>query len=489
MNTSPHTYASHQGYASHHGDASHLSPAGTGGSTDLRDDPGCVSRLEEASRIARLESRVFGFTPMDSLVFVGVKDGRTGGHMRIDRGPAVRDPVGVAQWAAQRMTESRDGVSVPAEAVLVFIFEPQDAIFEPQGAAAEGAGQPRAGTSQPHDNEAALDDLVSTLRDVFEQEYCLPIASIYSVSHTHVRDYGCTEPPCVNTGVRWRSGDPGSATGGSEVCGDISTASGLGVRAHDTGGPVAGADATPGHDDELTSSEAYGRRVLADFLSFGGGAHSGGMPIGGPTLSTAGSTADCTADCTAQDSMRDALKHWDVVLSSPEADPLEALHAQPARLRALSRSLESRSIRDALIPLAAESLDLALQVLPAGSAGTQAEQEHRAMSWLVYRDSVLGESGHAPRWDRVDRLARALQICHPTALGGARENIYGLMAWVEWARGRGSAAGGFIDYCLDRYPDNVLCRLIDELMRRGQICPWARVKEHSWAWESEAGLR
>ncbi len=415
----------------------------------------------------RLENRVFGFTPMDSLVFVGVRDGRTGEHMRIDLGPALRDPVGVAQWAAQRMTESGDGASAPADAVLVFIYEP------PSDAAA-ATDRLRSGTRTLAKASEVMDHLVSTLRHVFEQEYCLPIGSIYSVSPTHVRDYGCTEPLCAPPlracvcacpGVLWRSGDLGPAS-----------ATGAHVGADNDAAPAP--RETPQHPCEPMSSEAYGRRVMGDFLSFDG------MSVDGAAHQ--GHSARSESVSTVQYSMRNALERWEAVLSVPEADTLTALQPRPALIRDLSRSLESRSVRDALIPLAAESLDLAVQVLPAEASVTEGLEEHRAMSWLVYRDIVLGESGHAPRWDRIDRLARTLQICHSTAEGAARENIYGLMAWIEWARGRGSAAGGFIDYCLDRHPDNVLCRLIDELMRRGQICPWARVEEHSWTGESEA---
>lgn len=450
MNTSPHRYAAHP------------RTAARADSPDRRGDSDCVTRLEEASRIVRLENRVFGFTPMDSLVFVGVRDGRTGEHMRIDRGPALRDPVGVAQWAAQRMTESGDGASAPADAVLVFIYEPTSD-------AAAATDRLRSGTQTQEETGAVMDHLVSTLRQVFEQEYCLPIGSIYSVSPTHVRDYGCTEPLCASVcaspGVRWRSGDLGPA-------------SAIGAPAGDDSGAAPAPRETPQRTCELTSSAAYGRRVMADFLSFDG------MNVSGAAHE--GHSARNESVSTVHHSMRGALERWEAVLCVPEADTLTSLHTRPALLRDLSRSLESRSIRDALIPLAAESLDLAVQVLPAEASGTQGPKEHRAMSWLVYRDIVLGESGHAPRWHRIDRLARTLQICHSTAEEAARENIYGLMAWIEWARGRGSAAGGFIDYCLDRHPDNVLCRLIDELMRRGQICPWARVEEHSWTGESEA---
>ena len=445
MNASPHPYAAH--------------PRTTdrADSPDPREGSDCATRLEEACRIVRLENRVFGFTPTDSLVFVGVRDGMTGEHMRIDRAPALRDPVGVAQWAAQRMPESRDGASAPADAVLVFIYEP------PADAAA-ATDRLSMETPAPEETGPALDHLVGALRQVFEREYCLPIGSIYAVSSTHVRDYDCPEPPCSDSGAPWRPGDDGPASAAEPP------------TAVDRGGaPVA--QGTSQHARELASAAAYGRRVVADFLSFGG--------TGVPGAASGGHRVRHDSASTVHRSMQNGLRRWEVVLSGPEADTLAVLRAAPDLLSELSRSLESRSIRDALIPLAAESLDLAVQVLPAEPSESQNEEEHRAMSWLVYRDIVLGESGHAPRWARIDRLARTLQICHPTARDAARENIYGLMAWIEWARGRGSAAGGFIDHCLDRHPDNVLCRLVDELMRRGQICPWASTREHSWMRESE----
>ena len=58
------------------------------------------------------------------------------------------------------------------------------------------------------------------------------------------------------------------------------------------------------------------------------------------------------------------------------------------------------------------------------------------------------------------------------------------MGWLEWARGRGSIAGAYIDRCLAEYPEDQLAQLIGRYMDVGGICPWARVKRHSWSWSS-----
>lgn len=198
---------------------------------------------------------------------------------------------------------------------------------------------------------------------------------------------------------------------------------------------------------------------------------------------------------------RRGLAAWDLALTqlSRSSDPTSPIgaapwqgtreharqepNAQAQKIIDLLAPLRTGFERDLLIPLAALGLDQAMLGLRRRPGlETAALDPADARLWQDYASCFLGETERAPDWDRVDALESVLRELVPYARGVERENLLCLMAWIEWARGRGTAAGSFIDRCLQEFPDNEFSRLIERLMQLKGVCLWARVKQHSWSW-------
>ncbi|WP_150462517.1 DUF4192 family protein [Nesterenkonia ebinurensis] len=120
-----------------------------------------------------LVQHTFGYLPQDSLVIIGLLDGRTGGNLRIDLEPVRRNPVqaGVrcAEWIAGAGAEP-----VP-EAVLVAIME--DEPLSPEA---------------PADH----DQLLGTLADRLAELAGAQIAQVWYAAAGYVRDYDCHDEHC-----------------------------------------------------------------------------------------------------------------------------------------------------------------------------------------------------------------------------------------------------------------------------------------------------
>jgi hypothetical protein len=66
------------------------------------------------------------------------------------------------------------------------------------------------------------------------------------------------------------------------------------------------------------------------------------------------------------------------------------------------------------------------------------------------------------------------------AEGDAKAALLTMLAWVEWARARGSLAQQYLDRCLAECPDYNLARLLRELLAAGALPSWSTVRESAW---------
>ncbi|MGJ9404992.1 DUF4192 family protein [Nesterenkonia aurantiaca] len=411
--------------------------------------PGPLDIANPADCLA-LVRHTFGGLPQESLIVIGLLDGCTGGHMRIDLQPALQEPFTCARLIADCL--AGEGSSPAPEAAMLMLI---------------GDEAP----SQTQDE--AWRCCLEALRIVLEAEYCVRIVQTWFLAADHVRDPLCADPACC--------GLPGRGIGE--------------LRIPTLGGLPNG---LPGREP------APLEKAAATFLQR--------APVADPRIEALLAdlrTRNAAHPLPEPRQLRHRLQAWDLALAraaaAPEqgrgidaaaprsedqtATPEEPL-AQAQNLIKLLEQLHTGFERDLLIPLATLGLDHAMAGLRhrEGHLVSPPEREEAAMLQR-YAASFLGETRSRPDWERVDGLEAVLNALVPYARGVEREHLLCLMAWIEWARGRGTAAGSFIDRCLSEFPDNELSRIIERLMQLKGVCLWARTKQHSWSWTRTTGPR
>lgn len=103
----------------------------------------------------------------------------------------------------------------------------------------------------------------------------------------------------------------------------------------------------------------------------------------------------------------------------------------------------------------------------------------------LYADVLAGRFTGKIDWRRVDSMTLVLGGLASVAEGESRAAVLTMCAWFEYARGRGSRAAVFLDAAEQAVPGYRLARLLQELLRRGGLPAWARIR--STAWTAEAG--
>ncbi|GAA1143830.1 DUF4192 family protein [Nesterenkonia lutea] len=385
------------------------------------DSPPVQPRLDIQSPAdcLQLVRHTFGGIPAESLIVIGLRDGHTGGHMRVDLRPALVDPYVSVRLIAECL--AGEGAEPVPEAALVMLI-----------------GAEPDGDSQQSSWQACL----AALGLLLESEYCVRMVQVWFVAGDTIRD-----PRGAEEGGRTPA--PHSV---SDLMADAAHPDGV-LSADRRARPLERAAAlflsqAPAPDAEIRNAVEQERRQRAERLS----------PLQAQRL----------------------LLRWDAALEevSPEAPSFTA-----EVVTRLLEQLRSGPCRDLLIPLATLGLPaamLGLRVHSSPGASWTDPDQHRLLE--DYAASFLGETGRRPDWERVDSLELVLQRLVPYAEGAERENLLCLMAWIEWSRGRGTAAGAFIDQCLQEFPQNQFSALIERLMQLKGVCAWARVKKHSWSW-------
>lgn len=417
--------------------------------------PGPLDIADPADCLA-LVRHTFGRLPQDSLIVIGLLDGCTGGHMRIDLKPAVEDPFTCARLIADCL--AGEGSSPAPEAAMVMLL---------------GDEAP----SPPQDE--AWRCCLEALRIVLEAEYCVRIVQTWFLAADLVRDPACADSACCAL--------PGLGIGE--------------LRIPTLGGLLNGA---PGREPAPLEEAA------AAFLQR--------APVADPGIEAL--LADLRSGSAARPlpeprQLRRRLRAWDLALTQVavpqrglgvDAVPQRGLGVDAGPPRRANQAgtpevplVEAQDIiellmqlhtgfdRDLLIPLATLGLDHAMAGVRHREGLIVSPPEPAEAAMLQrYAASFLGETRARPDWERVDGLEAVLNTLVPYARGVEREHLLCLMAWIEWARGRGTAAGSFIDRCLSEFPENELSRIIERLMQLKGVCLWARTKQHSWSWTRTA---
>lgn len=94
---------------------------------------------------------------------------------------------------------------------------------------------------------------------------------------------------------------------------------------------------------------------------------------------------------------------------------------------------------------------------------------------------IVGRGVVQPEWGRLDRFHQICWQLMPFSQGFAAAALGSVIAWIEWIRGRGSAAAVFAREILEFAPEYSLARLLEGVAASGLICPWATRKATAWS--------
>ncbi|MCY1157410.1 MAG: hypothetical protein MOP51_430 [Citricoccus sp.] len=174
------------------------------------------------------------------------------------------------------------------------------------------------------------------------------------------------------------------------------------------------------------------------------------------------------------------LQAWEQVLSGA------GLPADPAARAGLLGGLMDVNLRDTLVAAASFTLPRAvsgaawLQALPHEVAEALGASP-REVDGVLYSSVLMATSRRSPDWDRIARLRTACEQLLSEAAGEPAAAARCLVAWVEWARGRGSVAGRIIEECRRSDPDYPLGQVLGEVIDRGILSGWASRRSTAWS--------
>lgn len=401
-----------------------------------------------------LVQHTLGFMPEDSLVIIGLMRGTTGAHLRVDLAAAADDPGRLARWAADCLGGA--GTDPGADGTVVLLF----------GDAAPAPPMNGEEALRPH----------AALCGALEAEMSrrgMPVVQTWLVGGGSIRDYHCPDADCC---------------------------------------PYPGQDVETAAHSVLNTHMVYrGRRALRTPTEITEAFLEDRRPLPAERDAVAAHAAPRRPGVAGPDSAEHALAVWECALDDELAgrlDDPEELHRwyldHGEDLGAAASALADRQVRDALLVQAAVGVAPALAGLRVSRSAAPGETPGEALERLEgpsgpppqlvtlvgeFEAAFLGATRRRPDWARIDALEALLSRLHHTVDDGVRVEVLAMVGWIEWARGRGSVAGAYLDRCRELEPAHGLADLLERAMGLGGICPWARVREHSWSYgrDDEAG--
>lgn len=401
-----------------------------------------VITVRGAGDALALVQHSFGFMPEHSLVVVGLHSGRVGAHLRIDLRTGVDEPEVLARWVGEHL--AGEDTHPRPDGAVIYLFT------------GEAPAPPAFGDPELRPFAALQEALVRTSI----QDYGLDVAQSWWVGGGRIRDYDCVDPACCPY--------PGE---------DVQVAAQSALHAHMVyrGRRVL---QTPGEIvDEFLGAETIPEQpeVAGVVASWGEGQH--------------GLLDD--KDCETG-RITDALACWDEQISAEVLTPgARRWDAEKSRaLKLMVSGLMTDDLKDAILVLAAESLPVAaaglntLRDVREGHGGPSGEDQDRVRRFI---DVLVGRTGRRPAWERIDALARLLALMQPLMTSPGKADSLALMGWIEWARGRGTISGAYLDRCLELQPGHRLGKILNTHTSNGRICRWAMIREHSWSTGGRSG--
>lgn len=170
----------------------------------------------------------------------------------------------------------------------------------------------------------------------------------------------------------------------------------------------------------------------------------------------------------------DCLDTWAIVLSTTPFHAEQLIRENPAVPARLIRGLDTRMVRDILPYLAGVGATAAQEAIitMANCPKDEADSE--------LADFLLGRGTHGPEWEEIDHLWFICRDLLGVAQGGRRAALLCLMAWIEWAKGRGSMAMALLRNALKVEPEYRLAQLLEQLLQCGIMPEWATDPKRAW---------
>ena len=391
---------------------------------------GASLTLDHAGDALALVRHTFGELPCDSLVLIGIHQGTTGGHLRMDLAPTLQQPRRCAEKAAGWLA-GPESDPVP-DAVLAAVF-------------IDHAPRP-----EQHQGSALLNEL----SEILQLQHQCPLIKTWYAGAGYVRDFDCTDPRCCPYPGLLIETELHAALARSPQLGRLERPT-VPEQAIETflGVPLAPSAPSP---QEVSSLRAV-RNIQPH------------------------------QDANA------ALALWELSITEITTTGRSTSVQRPEHTAQLLHSAEDSLLVQSLAPLAAASLETARIWEPAPTEDRTKPANHQPqMLQQAHQDYVTvltGQSGCSPDWARVEALDALLHLLAPYP-GAQRRNLLALKGWIEWAKGRGSSAALAISSCLREEPNHQLATLLGELFDVSGPCQWARVKQlsHGW-WRSQHPLQ
>ena len=435
-------------------------------------------RVNAPADILSLVPHTLGFEPRESLVLMALCGGRLGATLRLDlppgpgreprrgsgKGPRTQPAVKAAANAAYAATACRFLTSdSEADGVLLALYT--DLAWK------DPARPPYRPLVRRLEKDLAAAGI--------------PLQDGWLVGPETWRDYFCTQPDCCP----W-PGAPRSQIADSMLNTELVYRGSAFASSLETA--VGGSFPTqwPNRREVADSQARFGGQLAGRWcerdqfhrtLGLWGECFAGGGPEGG-------------ADPYAEDTEG---------AGDPDARSGSRLHSGSEYAGFLLASLCDRGIRDALLVLAAVGEHAAVYgaeanglvrpqahpvVLPGGARGDAHESgavpllprsRARSVAAADFRRILVGR-GDAPDWKVLDRAHAVFSDLVPAADREAKAALLSLLAWMEWARGRGSRAHVHLQHALDACPGYRLALLLHELLGTGILPDWTGSREGSW---------
>lgn len=170
----------------------------------------------------------------------------------------------------------------------------------------------------------------------------------------------------------------------------------------------------------------------------------------------------------------DSLDAWSCVLDSDPYHAEKMMRGEPLVAARLLWGLQVRLVRDVLPYMAGTSSAVAADAVQALALGSEEPSATNLADYLLGRGAVT------PHWERVEHLWFICRDLLGTAAGDEESALLCLLAWIEWAKGRGSMSMALLRKALDVEPGYRLAQLLQQLLYRGIMPEWATDQKRAW---------
>lgn len=172
--------------------------------------------------------------------------------------------------------------------------------------------------------------------------------------------------------------------------------------------------------------------------------------------------------------MYDCLDTWAALLETDAYQSEATMRSEPLVAARLLSGLEIRLVRDILPYLAGVG---AVAARTAVRELALRDTEERAQELAYF---LLGGGANTPEWKRLENLWFICRDLLGVARAGQRSALLCILAWIEWAKGRGSMSMALLRTALDSDPEYRLAQLLQQLLYRGIMPEWATDPQRAW---------